>query len=110
MRVLNANFEQSQHGVFTDKTETLSTDFFVNLLDMSTQWKPVSQHTFEGHDRDSGDLKWTASTADLVFGSNSVLRAISETYACDDSLPRFVGDFVSAWAKVMNLGRFDLAS
>ena len=108
MRVLNANFEQSAHGVFTDKSDTLSTDFFVNLLDMSTQWKPVSQHTFEGHDRDSGDLKWTASTADLVFGSNSVLRAISETYACDDSLPRFVADFVSAWAKVMDLGRFDL--
>ena len=109
MRVLGASFEQNTHGVFTDSKGVLSTDFFVNLLDMSTQWTPVSQHTFEGRDRDSNELKWTATTVDLVFGSNSILRAIAETYACDDSKERFVLDFVKAWTKVMNLDRFDIA-
>ena len=109
MRVLDANFEQSKHGVFTDNTGSLTNDFFVNLLDMSTAWKQISQHTFEGRDRDSGDLKWTATTVDLLFGSNSILRSIAEVYASDDASGRFVNDFAAAWAKVMNLGRFDLS-
>jgi catalase-peroxidase len=111
MRALNANFEQSDLGVFTDRRETLTNDFFANLLDMSTEWKPssTSENVFEGRDRQTGDLKWTASRVDLVFGWNSQLRAIAEVYACDDSNEKFVRDFVSAWDKVMNLDRFDLA-
>ncbi|MGH3870938.1 MAG: catalase/peroxidase HPI [Pseudonocardiaceae bacterium] len=111
LRALNANFGQSAHGVFTDRPETLTNDFFVNLLDMGTEWKPSasSENVYEGRDRLSGELKWTATAADLVFGSNSQLRAISEVYACDDSKEKFVRDFVAAWDKVMNLDRFDLA-
>jgi catalase-peroxidase len=111
MRVLNANFGQSQHGVFTDRPETLTNDFFVNLLDMRTEWKASAsaENVFEGRDRATGKVKWTGTAVDLVFGSNSQLRAVSEGYACDDSKERFVRDFVAAWDKVMNLGRFDLA-
>jgi catalase-peroxidase len=111
MRVLNANFGQSQHGVFTKRPETLTTDFFVNLLDMSTMWKPSAkdEDIFEGIDRATGKLKWTATRVDLVFGSNSQLRALAEVYACEDSHEKFVHDFIAAWIKVMNLDRFDLA-
>jgi len=111
MRALNANFEQADLGVFTDRRETLTNDFFVNLLDMSTEWQPssTSENVFEGRDRQTGDLKWTASRVDLVFGWNSQLRAIAEVYASDDSKEKFVRDFVAAWDKVMNLDRFDLA-
>jgi len=111
MRVLNANFEQSQHGVFTKRPETLSNDFFVHLLDMSTEWKAASdaEDVFEGRDRATGDLKWTGTRVDLIFGSNSQLRALAEVYACEDSSEKFVHDFVAAWNKVMNLDRFDLA-
>ena len=111
MRVLNANVGQSPHGVFTKRPETLTNDFFVNLLDMGTTWKPVSdaEDVFEGRDRSTGDLKWTATRVDLTFGSNSQLRALAEVFACDDSLEAFVHDFVAAWTKVMNLDRFDLA-
>ena len=111
MRALNANSGHSAHGVFTDRPETLTTDFFVNLLDMSTEWKPSasSENVYEGRDRVTGDVKWTGTAVDLVFGSNSQLRAISEVYACDDSNERFVRAFVAAWDKVMNLDRFDLA-
>ncbi|MEC8243777.1 MAG: catalase/peroxidase HPI [Verrucomicrobiota bacterium] len=110
LRVLGANYGSSQHGVFTEKTETLSNDFFVNLLDMSTKWTPVDQEAeeFEGHDRKTGELKWKATRADLVFGSNSRLRAYAEVYACSDSEEKFVKDFVDAWTKVMNADRFDL--
>ena len=110
MRVLNANVGQSELGVFTDRPETLTNDFFVNLLDMETAWEVSAQdaQVFEGHDRASGDLKWKGSRVDLVFGSNSQLRAIAEVYACDDSQQKFVDDFVAAWDKVMNLDRFDL--
>jgi catalase-peroxidase len=111
MRALNANFGQSENGVFTDRPETLTNDFFVNLLDMSTEWKASasSENVFEGRDRATGEVKWTGTAVDLVFGSNSQLRAISEVYACDDSKEKFVRDFVAAWDKVMNLDRFDLA-
>jgi catalase-peroxidase len=111
MRVLNANVRQARHGVFTDRPETLTNDFFVNLLDMGTEWKAsaTAESGYEGRDRDSGELKWTATAVDLVFGSNSQLRAISEVYASDDSKEKFVRDFVAAWDKVMNLDRFDLA-
>jgi catalase-peroxidase len=111
MRVLGANFEQSDLGVFTEQSEVLTNDFFTNLLDMSTEWKPStdSEAVFEGRDRGTGDLKWTASRIDLLFGSNSQLRAIAEVYASDDSQEKFVRDFVAAWDKVMNLDRFDLA-
>ena len=110
MRVLNANSGQSEHGVFTRRPETLTNDFFVNLLDMDTTWEPASQAeaVFEGRDRATGDLQWTGTRADLVFGSNSQLRAIAEVYACDDAQKAFVRDFVAAWDKVMNLDRFDL--
>ena len=110
MRALNANFGQSEHGVFTDRPETLTNDFFVKLLDMSTEWKPSAsaEGVFEGRDRATGDVKWTGTAVDLVFGSNCQLRAISEVYACDDSKEMFVRDFVAAWDKVMNLDRFDL--
>jgi len=111
MRVLNANAGQSKHGVFTRRPETLTNDFFVNLLDMGTEWKATSEAEaeFEGHDRATGELKWTGTRVDLVFGSNSQLRAIAEVYASDDSQEAFVRDFVAAWDKVMNLDRFDLA-
>ena len=110
MRVLGANFKQSQHGVFTKHPETLTNDFFVNLLDMSTAWKASSEDedVFEGRDRATGELKWTGTRVDLIFGSNSQLRAIAEVYASDDSGEKFVQDFVAAWSKVMNLDRFDL--
>ena len=110
MRALNANSGQSQNGVFTNRPGSLTNDFFVNLLDMSTQWKASSSDgVFEGHDRQTGDLKWTATSADLVFGSNSELRALAEVYGCDDGQQQFVSDFVAAWNKVMNLDRYDLA-
>ncbi len=111
MRVLNANFGQSQHGVFTKRTETLSNDFFVNLLDMSTTWKATSkdEDVFEGRDRKTDKLKWTGTRVDLIFGSNSQLRALAEVYASEDSQEKFLHDFVAAWNKVMNLDRFDLA-
>lgn len=111
MRVLNTNFGHSKHGVFTQRPETLSNDFFVNLLDMNTVWKTsgTSQGVFEGHDRTSGALKWTGTSVDLVFGSNSQLRALAEVYACGDGETAFVHDFVAAWDKVMNADRFDLA-
>jgi catalase-peroxidase len=110
MRVLNANFGRAEHGVFTDRPETLTNDFFVNLLDMSTEWKASasSENVYEGHDRSTGEAKWTGTAVDLVFGANSQLRALSEVYAQDDSKEKFVRDFVAAWDKVMNLDRFDL--
>ena len=111
LRVLNANFKQSQHGVFTKRPESLTNDFFVNLLDMSTEWKPVSdaREEFEGRDRATGKVKWTGTRIDLVFGSNSQLRALSEVYGSSDSQEKFVHDFVAVWSKVMNLDRYDLA-
>jgi catalase-peroxidase len=111
MRVLNANFGRAQHGVFTNRPETLTNDFFVNLLDMGTEWKASdsAEDVYEARDRATGDLRWTATAVDLVFGSNSQLRAISEVYACDDAKEKFVRDFVAAWNKVMNIDRFDLA-
>jgi catalase-peroxidase len=110
MRVLDANFQRSQHGVLTDRPETLSNDFFVNLLDMGTEWKASGseENVYEGHDRRTGELKWTATSVDLVFGSNSELRAQAEVHACDDAEGKFVRDFVAAWDKVMSLDRFDL--
>ncbi len=111
MRVLGANYGQSKHGVFTGRPETLTNDFFVNLLDMGTAWKATSdaQELFEGRDRKTGNVKWTATRVDLIFGSNSQLRALAEVYAQDDAKEKFVRDFVAAWAKVMQLDRFDLA-
>jgi catalase-peroxidase len=111
MRVLNANFGQSRHGVFTKRPETLTNDFFVNLLDMSTAWKAASDadDVFEGRDRATGELKWTGTRVDLIFGSNSQLRALAEVYGCEDSREKFLHDFVEVWKKVMNLDRFDLA-
>ena len=110
MRALNSNYEQSSHGLFTDRPEVLTNDFFVNLLDMQTEWQPVNgeDNLFEGRDRVSGEVKWSATRVDLVFGSNSELRALAEVYAADDSAEKFVQDFVAAWNKVMNLDRFDL--
>ncbi|NER82834.1 MAG: catalase/peroxidase HPI, partial [Leptolyngbya sp. SIO1D8] len=110
MRVLNANVGQAQHGVFTNRPETLTHDFFVNLLDLGTTWQAVSdaEDVFEGRDRATGELKWTGTRVDLIFGSNSQLRAIAEVYGCEDSQQKFVQDFVAAWDKVMNLDRFDL--
>ena len=111
LRALNANVGQSKHGVFTKRPETLTNDFFVNLLDMSTKWQKsaTSEGVLEGRDRATGELKWTGTVVDLVFGSNSQLRALAEVYACSDSQQAFVRDFVAAWSKVMNLDRFDLA-
>jgi catalase-peroxidase len=111
MRSLNANFGQSKHGVFTKRPETLTNDFFVNLLDMNTQWQPAagSEGVYEGRDRKTSEVKWTGTRVDLVFGSNSQLRAVAEVYACADSKEKFAKDFVAAWTKVMNLDRFDLA-
>jgi len=110
MRVLNTNYDKSKHGVFTKKPEVLSNDFFVNLLDMNTSWKEIdkSEQIFKGIDRKSKKIKWTGSRVDLIFGSNSQLRALAEVYACEDSMPKFLADFVSAWTKVMNLDRFDI--
>jgi len=111
LRALNANTGQSQNGVFTKTPGTLTNDFFVNLLDMSTKWQPspTSEGVYEGLDRATGAVKWTGTRADLVFGSNSQLRALAEVYASDDSKETFVKDFAAAWNKVMNLDRFDLA-
>jgi catalase-peroxidase len=111
MRVLNTNFGQTKHGVFTKRPETLTNDFFVNLLDMNTEWRAssTSEGVYQGHDRATGEIKWTGTRADLVFGSNSQLRAIAEVYACDDSKEKFVKDFAAAWVKVMNSDRYDLA-
>jgi len=110
MRVLNANWDHSDHGVFTHHPEVLSNDFFVNLLSMDTEWKPVNHagELFQGHDRETGELRWTGTRVDLVFGSNSELRALAEVYACADGQEKFVHDFVAAWSKVMHLDRFDL--
>ncbi|MGE3780575.1 MAG: catalase/peroxidase HPI, partial [Pirellulaceae bacterium] len=110
MRVLNTNFKQSRHGVFTQRPESLTNDFFVNLLDMRTEWKPATQDAdvFEGRDRKTGDLKWTATRVDLVFGANAQLRALAEVYGSADGQQKFVHDFVAAWNKVMNLDRYDL--
>jgi catalase-peroxidase len=111
MRVLNTNFGQSQHGVFTKRPEVLTNDFFINLLDLGTTWKATSEaeEVFEGRDRTTGELRWTGTRIDLIFGSNSELRALAEVYGCEDSQERFTQDFVAAWTKVMNLDRFDLA-
>ena len=110
LRVLNANYEGSQNGVFTERPEALTNDFFVNLLDMGTEWNPSSNEgdVYEGRDRATGKLKWTATRVDLIFGSNSELRAVAEVYACEDSQEKFVQDFITAWDKVMTLDRFDL--
>jgi catalase-peroxidase len=110
LRALGANHGGSKHGVFSDQTGVLTNDFFVNLLDMNTEWKAseTAENVYEGHDRASGALKWTATANDLVFGSNSVLRALAEVYAADDAKGKFVEDFVAAWVKVMNNDRFDL--
>ena len=111
MRALNANSGQSKHGAFTKRPGTLTNDFFVNLLDMSTEWKASGsdKNVYEGRDRASGQPKWTATGADLVFGTNSILRSLAEVYASDDAKEKFVKDFAAAWAKVMNNDRFDLA-
>jgi catalase-peroxidase len=111
MRVLNTNFGQTRFGVFTERPEALTNDFFINLLDMATAWKATSDanNTFEGRDRKTGKVRWTATRADLIFGSNAQLRALAEVYACTDSKEKFVKDFVGAWNKVMNLDRYDLA-
>ena len=111
MRALNANSGQAKHGVLTRRPETLTNDFFVNLLDMSTEWKPSGSaaNVYEGRDRATGEVKWTGTRVDLVFGYNSQLRAVAEVYAQEDSKEKFVRDFVAAWDKVMNLDRFDLA-
>ncbi|HEX9249086.1 MAG TPA: peroxidase family protein, partial [Gemmatimonadaceae bacterium] len=110
MRVLNANFGEVKHGIFTDRPETLTNDFFVNLLDISTAWRPSpsEKSIYQGSDRASGKPKWTATAADLVFGAHSQLRALAEVYASDDAKEKFVRDFVAAWSKVMNLDRYDL--
>jgi catalase-peroxidase len=111
LRVLNTNFDHSKHGVFTTRSETLSNDFFINLLDLCTTWKVASdsKDIFEGRDRKTGQLKWTGSRVDLIFGSNSELRALAEVYGCADSQDLFLQHFVAAWSKVMHLDRFDLA-
>ena len=110
LRALNANFAHTPHGVFTQRPETLTNDYFVNLLDMGTKWQKsaTEEGVLEGRNRATGELKWTGTVVDLVFGSNSQLRAIAEVYASDDAQERFVADFVAAWHKVMNLGRYDL--
>jgi catalase-peroxidase len=110
LRVLGANAGKSTHGVFTKRPETLTNDFFVNLLDMGTQWQPSvgSEGVYEGRDRKTNEVKWTGTRVDLIFGSNSQLRAFAEVYACADSKEKFVKDFMAAWTKVMNLDRFDL--
>jgi catalase-peroxidase len=112
MRVLNTNVGDPELGVFTDRPGTLSNDFFVNLLDMRTEWRKSSrsEHVFEGRNRKTGEIKWRASSVDLLLGSNSQLRAIAEVYGSDDAKQKFIRDFVKAWVKVMNLDRFDLSS
>ena len=112
LRVLGANTGGSSHGVLTGRTGTLTNDFFVNLLDINTEWAPISESedVFEGRDRRSGELRWTGTRSDLIFGSNSQLRAITEVYGSDDSQQKFVTDFIAAWDKVMNLDRFDLTA
>ena len=109
LRVLGANAGDSKHGVFTKQTGRLTNDFFVNLLDMSTEWSPAGDGVYEGRDRKTKAVKWTGTRVDLIFGSHSQLRAFAEVYACADSKEKFVKDFVAAWTKVMNLDRFDLA-
>jgi catalase-peroxidase len=111
LRVLNTNYDKSEYGVFTERPEVLTNDFFVNLLDMDIEWKPTSEsrETFEGYDRASGKLKWKGTRTDLIFGSNSELRAVVEVYGADDGKEKFIRDFVAAWDKVMNLDRFELA-
>ena len=111
MRVLKTNFGGSRHGVFTERPEALTNDFFVNLLDMRTTWKATAKDSdvFEGRDRATGELKWTGTRVDLIFGSNSQLRALVEVYGCKDSQGKFLQDFVAAWDKVMNLDRFELS-
>ena len=107
MRVLDVNYGGSKNGVLTNNPGSLTNDFFLNLLDMSTEWKAIENtNLFEGRDRETDDIKWTATRADLIFGSNSQLRAISEAYACSDSKEKFVNDFVDVWKKIMNLDRF----
>ncbi len=108
--MLNSNFGKSELGVFTKRPEALTNDFFVNLLDMNTEWRKSGkcEHSYEGRDRRTGEVKWTGAAVDLVFGSHSQLRAIAEVYGCDDAQQKFVHDFVAAWDKVMNLDRFDL--
>ena len=112
MRALDANFQGSKHGVFTDRPGTLTNDFFVNLLDAGTAWRPSATHekVYEGRDRATGDVRWTATANDLVFGAHSQLRALAEVYASDDAKERFVRDFVAAWNQVMNLDRYDLVA
>jgi catalase-peroxidase len=112
LRVLGANYRQSKRGVFTDKPGTLTNDFFVNLLDMATEWKASStvEGEFEGLDRETGEVKWTGSRVDLIFGANSQLRAIAEVYAESDAQEKFAKDFAAVWTKVMNLDRFDLVA
>lgn len=111
MRVLNTNFDNSKHGVFTTRPESLTNDFFINLLDLDTEWKvsDKDEQIFEGRDYKTGKVKWTGSRVDLVFGSNSELRSLSEVYGSSDSEEKFIKDFVAAWSKVMNLDRFDLS-
>ena len=110
MRVLNTNYDNSNHGVFTDRPETLTNDYFINLLDMGIKWKETSkkEDLFEGRDRKTDEVKWTGTRVDLIFGSNSQLRSLAEVYACEDSQSKFIGDFISAWTKVMNSDRFDM--
>jgi catalase-peroxidase len=109
LRVLGANAGQSKHGVLTTRPQTLTNDFFLNLLDMRTEWQAGTDGVYEGRDRQTNDLKWTATRVDLTFGSHSQLRALAEVYACADSKEKFAKDFVAAWTKVMNADRFDLA-
>jgi catalase-peroxidase len=110
LRALGANYGHTEYGVFTKQPETLTNDFFINLLDMRTKWqKSSTEGVLEGRDRSTGDLKWTATVVDLVFGSNSQLRALAEVYGSGDAQQKFLQDFVAAWTKVMNLDRFDLA-
>ena len=108
--MLNTNFGHTKHGVFTNRSEALTNDFFINLLDMGTTWRATndSQNVFVGSNRTTGEIKWTGTRVDLIFGSNSELRALAEVYACTDGQEKFVQDFVAAWTKVMNLDRFDL--
>ena len=108
LRVLGANAGNSRHGVFTNRPETLSNDFFVNLLDMGIEWKPAGNNAYEGHDRTTKQVKWTGTRVDLIFGSHAEMRALAEVYAASDAKKKFVDDFVAAWSKVMNLDRFDL--
>jgi catalase-peroxidase len=110
LRVLGTNFDNSKLGVFTHRAEALTNDFFVNLLDMGVTWRATTeaQEVFEGRDRTTGEIKWTGTRVDLIFGSNSELRALAEVYACEDSEQKFIHDFIAAWHKVMNLDRFDL--